>query len=189
MATTACGLLRRLAPSQLASVEVTASAPGLLDAWVDFDGDGLVDAGEQVFVSVLLNAGGTRCNSACRRRLKSVTLYLRGSASAVWVDWDSADLPPNGEVEDYALTSPTGSEGTSTPAMSSTRRIMSLAKITRHQVAIFHWRRWRWRRDRRPRRLRRLASEFRQLAAAGRRSGRSVKRRSSRSESRCAGGA
>jgi hypothetical protein len=41
----------------LAQVSVVASAAGLLDAWLDFDGDGDWEAGEQIFTSEPLVAG------------------------------------------------------------------------------------------------------------------------------------
>ena len=50
--------LTPLVPGQLAAVEVTASASGLLDAWLDFSGDGdWLDDQEQIFVGVLLSPG------------------------------------------------------------------------------------------------------------------------------------
>ena len=43
---------------QLSTLTVTASGPGLLDAWIDFNADGdWFDAGEQIFTSIPLTAG------------------------------------------------------------------------------------------------------------------------------------
>ena len=45
-------------PGQSATVIVTASAPGFLDAWIDFQGNGnWIDPGEQIFFSLAINAG------------------------------------------------------------------------------------------------------------------------------------
>jgi hypothetical protein len=48
----------RLVPGQTAGIEITASAAGLLDAWIDFNRDGdWNDAGEQVFTNQALSGG------------------------------------------------------------------------------------------------------------------------------------
>src|SRR4030095_13332749 len=45
-------------PGQTASVEVVASASGVLNAWIDFDGDGSwAGGGEQIFTNRALVAG------------------------------------------------------------------------------------------------------------------------------------
>jgi hypothetical protein len=47
-----------LSPGEPASVEVTASAQGYLNAWMDFDGDGTFDGrDEQIFADVRLSTG------------------------------------------------------------------------------------------------------------------------------------
>ncbi len=41
----------------MANVNVTASAAGFVDAWIDFDGDGIWDSSEQIFTSRTVGAG------------------------------------------------------------------------------------------------------------------------------------
>src|ERR1051325_10499842 len=95
-------LTSRLVPGQIATVQVTASTNGYLNAWVDFNQNGSwADSGEQVFVDRALSPGlnnlsftvpagvvaGT--NAYARWRFSTATgLSFTGEA-------------PNGEVEDY----------------------------------------------------------------------------------------
>jgi len=92
-----------LVPGAQATVDVTASAPGLLDAWMDFNGDGdWADAGEQIFASQALVAG-----------LNSLTFPVPGGAvvgqtfarfrfsSVGGLSYEG--LAPDGEVEDYQV--------------------------------------------------------------------------------------
>lgn len=92
-----------------ASVEVTASGGGLLNAWIDFDGNGAwEDAGEQIFKNQILfqdtnrltfrvpieaAGGGTWARFRLHRRRPSETA---GSFSL-------EGLAPDGKVEDYRL--------------------------------------------------------------------------------------
>ncbi|MEM9556249.1 MAG: IPTL-CTERM sorting domain-containing protein [Acidobacteriota bacterium] len=87
----------------LATVEVTASAAGLLDAWIDFDQNGAWAGSEQVFASQALAAG-----------LNSLSFTVPGGASAggTFARFrlsTAGGLSPgggaaDGEVEDYAVT-------------------------------------------------------------------------------------
>ena len=99
-----------LAPGSTPSVTVTPSAPGVLEAWIDFNGDGdWDDAGEQLFngasplngtrtLTIDVPSGATLGNTQARFRFSdgSVTLGPAGTAD-------------NGEVEDYtvAISDPT----------------------------------------------------------------------------------
>jgi Dockerin type I domain/GEVED domain len=88
---------------------VTASGPGLLDAWIDFNRDGdWDDAGEQIFTRASLNAGANTLpfttiasaavgNTFARFRLSSAGSLLPKGAAA------------DGEVEDYFFTILSGS--------------------------------------------------------------------------------
>jgi CSLREA domain-containing protein len=85
------------------SLAVVASAAGKLDAWIDFNGNGSWQAGEQIFDSVnvaagantlsyLIPAGASVGGNAARFRLSSAgNLDVTGAAS-------------DGEVEDYIMT-------------------------------------------------------------------------------------
>jgi hypothetical protein len=89
---------------QTANVQVTASAPGGLDAWIDFNGDGdWADAGEQVFNNRSLGAGGNALTIGVPvSALATSRTFARFRLSA------AGGLAPtgaaaNGEVEDYAV--------------------------------------------------------------------------------------
>src|SRR5690606_2274450 len=46
-----------LVPGVVATVSIESSAAGFIDAWIDFDGNGVWDAGEQIFASEPVTAG------------------------------------------------------------------------------------------------------------------------------------
>ncbi|MCB2219526.1 MAG: S8 family serine peptidase [Bacteroidetes bacterium] len=90
-------------PGQIATVDVIASVPGLLNAWMDFNINGSwADAGEQIFIDWMLNPGLNNLtfnvpasaisgNSFCRFRFSNMAgLNFDGPA-------------PDGEVEDYEM--------------------------------------------------------------------------------------
>ena len=91
-----------LVTGQTASVDVTASAPGKLNAWIDFNSDGdWADTGEQIFTDVVL-AG-----------FNSLVFPVPGTATAglsfARFRFDQGGglapdgLAPDGEVEDYQV--------------------------------------------------------------------------------------
>ena len=86
-----------------ADVEVTATASGLLYAWVDFNDNGSwADAGEQVFAGQALTTGAKVLSFAVPGTASAnVTTFarFRFSSSAVAFDGLAAD----GEVEDYEV--------------------------------------------------------------------------------------
>jgi len=94
-----------IVPGRVATMTVTASAPGLLNAWIDWNGDGdWGDAGEQFFTDVALTAGPNP--------LTTPTLPKTGATSALtFVRFRFASgggltprgLAADGEVEDYAV--------------------------------------------------------------------------------------
>jgi hypothetical protein len=86
-----------------ATVDVTASAAGLLDAWVDFDGDGVWQLGEQVFAGEALAAGANGLSFAVPPGAtvgQALARFRFSTAGGLAPGGFAAD----GEVEDYALT-------------------------------------------------------------------------------------
>jgi subtilisin-like proprotein convertase family protein len=83
-------------------VTVTASAPGYLNAWIDFNSDGdWADSGEHVFTDTPLTTGANNLNFSVPTAITSVTYArFRFSTTAGLSFTGSA---PDGEVEDYAL--------------------------------------------------------------------------------------
>jgi uncharacterized repeat protein (TIGR01451 family) len=88
-----------------ASVTVTASAPGLLDAWIDFTDDGSWnDPGDQIFASKPVGVGPTALSFAVPATARpGATTWARFRLSS------SGGLAPtglaaDGEVEDYQVT-------------------------------------------------------------------------------------
>ena len=90
-----------LAQGQTATITVTASTSGLLNAWVDFNGDGLFTGpNEQIFTNQVLNPGPNVLNFPVPGDATLGLVYSRFRFST------EADLSPtgpalNGEVEDY----------------------------------------------------------------------------------------
>ncbi|MFV2067899.1 MAG: GEVED domain-containing protein [Pirellulales bacterium] len=82
---------------------VVASAPGMLDAWIDWNGDGdWDDAGEQIFTNQPLTAGSNGLNVPVPESASQGFTFARFRFSS------EGGLPPtgpapDGEVEDYRL--------------------------------------------------------------------------------------
>ncbi len=96
-----------LIPGGSATAEVTASAPGYLNAWIDFNKDGdWDDDGEQIFVGELLSAGLNELNFSVPH---GATPTLKDDPALARFRFSSVkELPyngpaPDGEVEDYGL--------------------------------------------------------------------------------------
>ncbi|MGA9349130.1 MAG: GEVED domain-containing protein [Anaerolineae bacterium] len=92
-----------LNPGSQASVDVTASASGVLNAWLDFNANGdWADAGEQIFVDQALAAGVNHLAFPVSVGAKVGQTFAR-------FRFDSAGglsyvgLAPDGEVEDYRV--------------------------------------------------------------------------------------
>ena len=85
------------------SITVNASAPGMLDAWIDFNRDGdWNDAGEKIFASRSLAAGDNDLSVLVPVTARPGNAFARfrfSSAGGLSVGGSAAD----GEVEDYAL--------------------------------------------------------------------------------------
>ena len=93
-----------LVAGEQASVDITASAAGLLDAWIDVNDDGdWADTGEQIFASEPLAAG---LNSLCFSVPEAATPGIRTFgrfrlSTAGGLSFDG--LADDGEVEDYEV--------------------------------------------------------------------------------------
>ncbi len=88
----------------MADVTVTASqAGGLLDAWLDFDGNGTFEASDQIFTSQALAAGGNTLSFAvpCDRPSNSTSYARFRVSTAGGLPFDGAAM--DGEVEDYLV--------------------------------------------------------------------------------------
>ena len=92
-------------------VEVVAASPGFLNAWIDFNGDGLfTGTGEQIATDLFVNVGTTTLNLPVSGVIAPDLLYARFRFTS---DDPGGSLGPdgpwpNGEVEDYALGSISG---------------------------------------------------------------------------------
>lgn len=95
--------ITQIIPGEAAEVNITASAYGLLDAWMDFDIDGdWADPGEQIFTSFPLDPG---MNELVFNVPKGATLaetYARFRFSSTGGLAPEA-LAADGEVEDYMV--------------------------------------------------------------------------------------
>ena len=95
-----------LIPGSTANVTVTASAAGLLDAWLDFDNDGSwAHPGEQIFTSTALAAGANLLSftvpPAATLGAQTFARFRLSTAGGLAPTGFALD----GEVEDYALGS------------------------------------------------------------------------------------
>ena len=92
-----------LIQGQWASIEVTASVAGMLDAWVDWNGNGSwADAADQVFASQAVNAGKNILKYQVPLSAKVGTTFARlrfSTAGGLSFTGGAAD----GEVEDYMV--------------------------------------------------------------------------------------
>ncbi|MBW8878657.1 MAG: S-layer homology domain-containing protein [Acidobacteria bacterium] len=94
----------QLVPCQTARIQVTASAPGFLDAWIDFNTDGRwTDPGERIAASQALTAGASQlaivvpCSAT-----PGGTAFARFRFSSTG-GLSPSGLALDGEVEDYAV--------------------------------------------------------------------------------------
>jgi len=87
----------------ITDITVTASADGVLDAWLDFNGDGAWDAGEQIFNGLAVVAGPNALNFAvpCDASTGNTHSRFRFSSSGV-ISFDGVSV--DGEVEDYPVS-------------------------------------------------------------------------------------
>jgi hypothetical protein len=97
-------LLSALQPGMDAVIEVTASAPGYLNAWIDFERDGsFAGRTDQIFADQLLAAGANQLTFAVPAEAMAGSTFARfrfNSRGLLSFDGPAAD----GEVEDYPVT-------------------------------------------------------------------------------------
>ena len=92
-----------LRPGQTANVAVVATVQGILNAWIDFNGNGLwTDPGDQIFINQNLNAG----SNALTFSVPSTAII--GNTFSRFRFSTSGNIPfygqaPDGEVEDYMV--------------------------------------------------------------------------------------
>lgn len=83
-------------------IEVTASGPGLLDAWIDFNRDGRWDNGEQIFSSEPIRPGSNALEISTPLDAVVGTTYARFRISQLG-GLGPRGLAASGEVEDYKI--------------------------------------------------------------------------------------
>jgi len=88
------------------TIEVTASADGYLNSWMDFDGNGTFDPAEQLTNDALLSAGANTLVFTAPASVDDDNLYsrFRFTADAGQATTPSGDAD-SGEIEDYVLMS------------------------------------------------------------------------------------
>ncbi len=91
-----------LVPGATATVDVTASAAGLLDAWVDFDRGGTWEPGEQIFASRALVAGVNALSFVVPPGAAVGETFVRFRLSTAG-DLGPSGFASDGEVEDHVV--------------------------------------------------------------------------------------
>ncbi|MCA9247772.1 MAG: right-handed parallel beta-helix repeat-containing protein [Planctomycetales bacterium] len=97
--------LTPVAPGWIARVRVTASAAGLLNAWVDFNGDGSwAEVGDQIFIDQPISAGNQvltfNVPPGATPSIPTFSRFRLDSSGGLSFTGGAA----NGEVEDHVLT-------------------------------------------------------------------------------------
>ncbi|MEN8006566.1 MAG: GEVED domain-containing protein [Candidatus Krumholzibacteriota bacterium] len=96
-------------PAQPATVDIVATQPGHIDAWIDFNGNGsFADPGEQIFVSLPLNAGLTNLTfnvpGSIAENTNTTARFRASTNGGLAYDGVYPDgTIPDGEVEDYEV--------------------------------------------------------------------------------------
>jgi len=94
-----------LFPGLLCTIEVTASQPGYLDAWIDFNTDGdWNDQGEQIFTSKQLSPGVNFLSFTVPADAITATMTFSRFRYSQLGDLQPTGEANDGEVEDYAVT-------------------------------------------------------------------------------------
>jgi len=92
-----------LVPRTTAAITVNASAAAKLDAWIDFNRNGIFETGEAIATNLSVAAGANTLNVVVPETAVAGTSYARfrlSSSGSLTPTGNAAD----GEVEDYALT-------------------------------------------------------------------------------------
>ncbi len=108
-------------PGQAASLDVTASTQGYLNAWMDFDGNGSFSgAAEQIFADRLLSPGVNHLTFAVPAAAAEGTTFARFRFnSRGLVSYDG--LASDGEVEDYRVSIAKGFDPQPTSGLTAAR--------------------------------------------------------------------
>jgi uncharacterized repeat protein (TIGR01451 family) len=94
-----------LIPGQSANVTVTASAPGVLNAWIDFNADGsFAQAGDQIFTNQAVVAGPNLLTFAVPATASSNTATVSRFRVATAGGLSFTGIADDGEVEDHAVS-------------------------------------------------------------------------------------
>ncbi|MCA9078963.1 MAG: cadherin domain-containing protein [Planctomycetaceae bacterium] len=97
-------ILTAIAPGHTSQAEITSDTGGVLDAWLDLDGNGTFDAGEQVITDVVLTAGVNIVDFAVPATAAVGTTFARFRIAATAADVTGpTGAAANGEVEDYQV--------------------------------------------------------------------------------------
>lgn len=92
-----------LIPHFRAAVLVTASAAAQLDAWIDFDGDGVFSNSERIADNLSVDAGQTRLEFTtpldALPNVRTTARFRLSSSGGL----DPTGMATNGEVEDYSM--------------------------------------------------------------------------------------
>ncbi len=110
-----------LEPGKIVSLDVTASAPGYLNAWVDFDGrESFGGPNEQIFRDELLNPGVNHLVfTVPEGAAEGVTFARFRFNTRGLLTYDG--VADDGEVEDYRVTITAGFEPQSTSGLTEAR--------------------------------------------------------------------
>ncbi|MHC1776587.1 MAG: GEVED domain-containing protein [Lentimicrobium sp.] len=92
-----------LISGQVATVNITASAMGALNAWIDFNFNGTWgDPGEQIFIDIMLNPGINTLSFPVPPTATAGLSFARFRFSTM-LGLSFTGMAPDGEVEDYAV--------------------------------------------------------------------------------------
>ena len=92
-----------LISGQIATLNVTASVNGLLNAWIDFNMNGnWIDPGEQIFTDLMLVPGVNQLSFPVPAALAAGQTFARFRFSSL-AGLSFTGMAPDGEVEDYAV--------------------------------------------------------------------------------------
>lgn len=100
-----------LVPGLSATVQITASARGVINAWIDFNRDGdWADAGEKILVDEPVNAGTTAVSFTVPSSASAGSTFARFRFST-GTGLNPTGLAADGEVEDYSVQVNSGGGG------------------------------------------------------------------------------
>jgi hypothetical protein len=91
-----------LTQGSTARIDVTAAREGILQAWIDFDGNGTFDAEEQIATDLLIAQGTTSLAVAIPNGFSGTTFARFRLSDQLGIG--ATGVVSNGEVEDYQVT-------------------------------------------------------------------------------------